>query len=814
MLKKIIGIASTIFLITTLNISFYNLPPLGKFLDPFNGYCALINTDEINNKTLIFPELHNVVEIVYDSLRIPHIFAKNEHDLFFIQGYVTAFDRLWQMEFQTYAAAGRLSEIIGEKTIGYDRFQRRIGMVYAAQNTLEEVKKDSNSYANLIAYTKGVNKYIESLNENKIPLEYKILNYKPEKWTLLKTSLLLKKMAWMLTGRNTDLVYTRIFNDFGEEVLNELFPIFPNNFEPIIPRGTKFNFTNDKKPPNNLYIPNADIPINNLLFPDKNIGSNNWAMHGTRTKNGTTLLSNDPHLGLSLPSIWYMTHLNCPTINVMGVTIPGAPGIVIGFNDNISWGVTNGNDDVMDWYDIKFKTSKKEEYFYDNNWLPIIRRIEEIKIKNERSFYDTVLYTHHGPIVWDYDMQTPTIGAQNSKYKIKQTSSNRALKWIAHEPSNELKAFFGINKSSNYNEFISYLNYYKCPGQNFVYADKKGDIGIFHSGSQPIKWYKQGIYIQDGGDTEYEWGEPIPHSQKPQIKNPRLGYVSSANQHPVDQTYPYFLSGGFWMSYRGIEINRNLDTLYNATINDMKNIQLNNKYGVAKNMLPFMLDIIRNDSLINHNDTLWISKLSQWNYDYDKSSIEATFFNTWLNKIEELTWFDDFGEEDSIYIWPNINILDELASNKPNSKWFDNKLTKKTETFDDIVIKSFNHTLQNLNKYLGDINESWEWGNYRGTDINHIAKIHGLGKLNLKTSGGPEIINATGKTFGPSFRYNIEMGDTIKTIGIYPGGQSGYPGSLYYDNFVDDWTNGLYYNLIFNSSAENIKGSNVICVPD
>ena len=813
MLKKISGIASTIFLITALNIPLYNLPPLGKFLDPFNGYSALINTDKIKS-ALIFPELHSPVEVIYDSLRIPHIFADNEHDLFFIQGYVTAFDRLWQMDFQTYAGGGRLSEIIGDKAIGYDRFQRRIGMVYAAQNTLEEVKKDSHSYTNLIAYTNGINRYIDSLDENKIPLEYKLLNYKPEKWTPLKTSLLLKKMAWMLTGRNTDLVYSRILNDYGEEVINELFPIFPNNFEPIIPRGTKFNFKNDKKAPEKKYIPKADISYDDSLFPYKNIGSNNWALHGSRTKNGNPLLSNDPHLGLSLPSIWYMIHLNCPTINVMGVTIPGAPGIIIGFNDNISWGVTNGNDDVMDWYDIKFKNVKKEEYFYDNNWLPIIKKIEEIKIKNKTSFYDTVLYTHHGPIVWDYDMQTPAIGAQNTKYNIKQTSSNRALKWLAHEPSNELKTFFELNKASNYNQFLSSLEYYKCPGQNFIYADKKGNIGIIHSGFQPIKWNKQGIYIQDGSNPEYEWGSNIPYSHKPQIKNPRLGYISSANQHPVDETYPYFLSGGFWMSYRGIEINRNLDTLYSATINDMKNIQLNNKYGVAKNILPKMLSIIKNDSLINQIDTLWINKLKQWDYSYDANSIVTTFFDTWIKKVEELTWFDDFGKEDSLYIWPNINVLDELGNQKPNSKWFDDKLTENTENFNDIVVKSFNLTLKYLNDSLGDISESWEWGNYRGTDINHIAKIPGLGKLNIRTGGGPEIINATGKTFGPSFRYNIEMGDSINVIGIYPGGQSGYPGSLYYDNFIDDWSNGLYYNLNFGKSAINIKGSNLNCTPN
>ncbi len=810
MLKKVFGIASTVSLIIILNISFYNLPPLGKFLDPFNGYCALINSDMLPSTTLQFSELIENVEVIYDSLRVPHVFAKNEHDLFFIQGYLTAFDRLWQMEFQTHAAAGRLSEIFGSKALGYDRFQRRIGMVYGAENTLNEVKRDSITYANLIAYTNGVNLYINTIDRNKYPLEYKILNYAPEEWTPLKTSLLLKKMAWTLTGRSTDLAYTKMLNDLGENILDELFPVFPPTFEPIIPRGTQFNFKNEVNPPSEKYKPTADIQFDSELFPEKNMGSNNWAIHGSRTNNGHPILSNDPHLGLNLPSIWYMIHLNCPTINTMGVTIPGAPGIIVGFNENISWGVTNGNDDVMDWYDITFKDSNRDEYLYDNNWLPVVKKIEQIYIRDETPYIDTVSYTHHGPIVWDYNMQTPPIGSTNSKNNMTQTSSNRSLKWLAHEPSNELKSFFLINKSTNYDEFIHALRDYKCPGQNFIFADKKGDIGIIHSGSQPTKWFKQGIYIQNGSSPDYEWGKPISHDYKPQIKNPRAGYLSSANQHPTDETYPYFLSGDFWMSYRAIEINRNLDTLYKATIHDSKNIQLNNKSRLAQNILPQLIKILSDDTL-HYNDSLLINKLKNWSFEYSKSSVEATVFDVWIKEIEKLTWYDNLGKEDSLYLWPHINIIDDLIINNPKSKWFDNKSTTDIEYLDDIANSAFRNTINYLTEKFGYVNDSWEWGNYRGTNINHIANIPGLGIYNIQTDGAPEIINATGKTFGPSWRYNIELSEKINAIGIYPGGQSGYPGSYYYDNFIEDWSNGIYYNLEFSNASNDINGKRFTC---
>ena len=230
MIKKIIGITLVLTIIFLLNNSVRQYPPMGKLLNPFTGYPALIESDNPPQGTLIFPNLSDTVNIKWDELRIPHIEAKNENDLYFMQGYIMAFDRLWQMEFQTHAAAGRLSEILGDKALDYDRLQRRKGMIYAAENTIGEIKKDSSLYSILESFSDGINFYINSIDKNKYPIEYKILNYEPEKWTTIKTSLLLKSMAWDLTNRTEDLEYTKILNDFGdrgEEVIEELFPIFP-----------------------------------------------------------------------------------------------------------------------------------------------------------------------------------------------------------------------------------------------------------------------------------------------------------------------------------------------------------------------------------------------------------------------------------------------------------------------------------------------------------------------------------------------------------------------------------------------------------
>ncbi|HIG51661.1 MAG TPA: penicillin acylase family protein, partial [Candidatus Marinimicrobia bacterium] len=254
----ILPIATTL-LIWVLNTRIGTLPPLGKFLDPFHGYLALVDSDDLKRLHMDTPQLESPVTVIFDSLRIPHIFAENDIDLYFAQGYIMASERLWQMEFQTHAAGGRLSEIVGEKALAYDRFQRRVGMVFGAENSANALKKDAELSKLENAFTEGINAYIASLPKDQYPLEYKILDYAPEPWTPLKTSLLLKYMAWMLTGRNTELTYTRMWNEMGQDVVEELFPIYPWFVDPIIPPGTKYDFNPlplDQPP--NLYQSKAD----------------------------------------------------------------------------------------------------------------------------------------------------------------------------------------------------------------------------------------------------------------------------------------------------------------------------------------------------------------------------------------------------------------------------------------------------------------------------------------------------------------------------------------------------------------------------
>jgi len=810
-LKPLLSILIVIFLTNYLNQKHGSTPPLGKLLNPFHGFLALVNSDIHVTQELFFEELNNEVKVIIDKDHIPHIFAENEYDLFFAQGYITAFDRLWQMEFQTLASAGRLSEIVGSKAISYDQYQRRIGMVFAAENALTETKKYPNIYSGIEAYADGINAYIQSLSWNQYPIEYKILDYKPEKWTPLKTLLFLKSMAFNLSGRSSDLDYNKLWDKIGMEDLNDLFPQFPNYLDPIIPKNTNFpQHSIPLNPPDSLYKANP-YQDKLLVQPDKRIGSNNWAVDGSKTKSGVPLLSNDPHLKLTLPNIWYQIHLNTPEFNVYGASLPGGPCIISGFNDYIAWGETNGGDDVWDWYDIVFKSNKMDQYLYDNEWLKTDKKIEEIKIRGEKSFLDTVIYTHLGPVVWTHDGQTKQMHNERNQSG-EMLSVGRALRWLAHKPSSESKAFYDLNKAKNYDQYVDALQYFTCPVQNFVYADIEGNIAIWHGGNTPVKWENQGRFVMDGTNPEYNWNPTIPHLEKAHILNPERGFVSSANQHITDKNYPYYLGPWFVESFRGERINQKLKSLENATYEDFIQIQMDNKNLMAERVLPILLDSLQNQ-MVSPNFVQPIAELIKWDFFFDSDKIAPTIYNEWINQLEILIWQDDLGKSYNEILWPDYSRLEQLLTNEHNSKWIDNKNTEQLETYTELVQHSFAEAITKLTTDLGKFSKAWYWGHSRGTDILHLAKIPGFGEENLFTGGGKLIPNATRKHFGPSWRYIVEMTNPPIAKGILPGGQSGYPGSKYYSDMVEEWRVGKLRNLNSSSNPDDIDGTIITLKP-
>ncbi|MBW7936753.1 MAG: penicillin acylase family protein, partial [Flavobacteriales bacterium] len=314
-----------------------HIPPAGKFLNPFSGFWANAEPAKpVIKESLSIAGLQDEVTVVYDDRLVPHIFAKNAHDLFFAQGYITATNRLWQMEFQTHFAAGRVSEIVGEKTLELDRMQRRKGLMYAAELTVEAFDSDTLAKDILESYSDGVNAYISSLTYKTLPLEYKLLNYYPEPWSKLKSALLLKYMADMLTGKSMDIELSNAISLLGEEITELIYPDFPDTLiDPIVPVGTTFPHTDIHLDTPSVIGIHQHYNVESEKTSD-NIGSNNWAVSGSKTKTGAPILCNDPHLQLNLPSIWYEIQLSMPDYNVYGVSLPGSPAVIIGFNNDIA----------------------------------------------------------------------------------------------------------------------------------------------------------------------------------------------------------------------------------------------------------------------------------------------------------------------------------------------------------------------------------------------------------------------------------------------------------------------------------------------
>lgn len=795
--KALLAALVTLVLIWALNRPWGSVPAFGPLLSPFVGFWQNAEAANDTDEEIKVEGTQAPITVLIDDKAVPHVFAQNEHDLYFAQGYLTARDRLWQMEFQTHAAAGRLSELVGERALELDRFNRRLGMGYGAEQTLKGMESDPTTRDALEAYTAGVNAWIHQLSPAKYPIEYKLLGYAPEPWTPLKCSLLLKQMTNTLASGADDLLMTNVLRKYGAVVTTDLFPDYPTREDPIIPPGTKWAF----KP---LPIPTApaDTNINDLIAKldggvrraNPEIGSNNWAVGSQKSATGHPILANDPHLTLSLPSIWYQMQLVSPTVNVYGATLPGAPNVTIGFNKDIAWGVTNVGADVLDFYTVKFKDNTRKQYWHANQWKPVRTRIETIKVKGKPDVVDTIYYTHHGPVVYQ---------AGDKAFK-KNIPVGYAARWIAHEPSNEMACFYRLNRAKNFDDYRKALAYYVAPAQNFVFASKQNDIAISPNGRYPLKWKDQGKFLLDGTDPTDDWHGFIPTDQNPLVKNPPRGFVSSANQFSTDPTYPYYLNWVFAPSERGRRINQRLTGMQGATIDSLRSLQNDNYNLRASDALPIMLPQV-NVGQLSQDQKKALALLTSWKLNNDVAEIGPTIFTEWIQRLLEMTWADNFNSGDTLPMRiPTFDRTLTLMQREPESHWFDNVKTPAHERMTDILTQSFRVTCDSLTKKHGAVGQSWAWGPHKSTAIRHlIPGVDAFSALNVQIGGGGGIVNATSERTGPSWRMVVALGDQPKAYGVYPGGQSGNPGSPHYLDLLETWRTGQLNELIYLQTAQD-----------
>jgi len=802
-----LSLLATVGLVYCLDRPWGQTPVMGRFLSPQHGFWQNAEpTDQDYNGRINLPGLRAKGEVYFDENLVPHVFAANRRDACYIEGYLHARFRLWQMEFQTFAAAGRISEVLGPGTnngfIKYDRGMRRLGMITAARRALEAVNEDPETKADCDAYTAGVNAYISGLTASGLPLEYKLLNYAPEPWSNLKTMLFVKYMAFDLAGADNDFPMTNAKAFFTKEQFALLYPEIQDSVDPVIPKGTRFETPHFRpKPPatvDSLYLNSTTTVTDMEKLPDPDNGSNNWAVSGRKTLSGKPILCNDPHLSLTLPSIWYQMQIHTPDYNVYGVSFPGAPYVIIGFNDDCAWGITNSERDVRDYYTIKFKDETRKEYWFNGAWKEATQRVDTIHVKGQAPLYDTVATTVFGPVMFDPTYTGFSDEASNKSY---------AVCWKPAHPSDELKTFRKLQEIRNYSDYKDAIKTFESPGQNFAFADKAGEVALWQQGAFPAKWKEQGRFVMPGEDSSYMWQEDsIPMEENPYMlaTDDNRGFVSSANQLPVDTTYPYYLGINF-PPYRGLYINRRLNNINSITPADMMSLQTDNHDVFAEMARPLLLRNIQ-DLRLNDNARAAVRLVRDWNLNDDPDEEAPVIFNYWWNHLQHDIYDDEFSKTSLPLKRPFESTLLEALLKDTAYAFIDDVNTPHKETLPEVVTTAF---LQAMNDVAEAAKEDkLTWAKNKDTWIRHNLRLAALSRPHLPIGGGVHCINAAKPLHGPSWRMIVQLTTPTEAYGIYPGGQSGNPGSPYYDTFVDKWAAGKY-NTLWIMEPGDVKNQHV-----
>ncbi len=775
-----------------------SLPAIGKLLNPFTGFWQ--NAEAAGpgeDYTLTLEGLEQKVEVIFDERMVPHIFAQDIEDAAFAQGYITAMHRLWQMDISVRSISGRLSEVLGEQTLDYDRRQRRLGFMQAGKNALKGWNRNPGELAMIQAYAEGVNAYVATLSPADYPVEYKLLGYAPETWTPLHSALFFKNMAYTLCFRHDDLGASNMRAVFGEELFGFLYPEYMPGQSPVIPEEVAWSFdTIAINPPMPATLVGQALPYEGLPQPPPYVGSNNWAVSGSKTASGNPILSNDPHLRLTLPSIWYEIQIQTPEMNAYGVSLPGVPGIIIGFNEHITWGVTNVGQDVLDWYALTWLNEEKTRYLIDDQpqEIQIVRDTITVRGQTEPVVEETK-YTEWGPVVYE---------SADHPYR------DFALRWIAHDVPEkksfyELGAFYRLMKARNHADYEAALHGYESPAQNFAFASREGDIALRVNGKFPLKRRTQGRFMQDGSLSANGWQGFIPMDQIPQVKNPERGFVSSANQHSTAPSYPYYYNGSF-DEYRGRYINRRLAEMDSITVEDMMALQQDNFSLLPEEAAPVLLRYI--DSLkLNEAERRVAEVLRNWDYRFEQEAVAPVYFQALLDSVYRHTFDEHFALQDSMEVlmpdnWRLVDMLQQYSTHP----LFDHRMTSERESALDIVQRALREVAV-LTSEGGDL-AGQSWSTFKNTNIQHLGRIAAFSSGYVPSGGYKEAPNAITRGNGPSWRMVVEMGEEVKAYGVYPGGQSGNPGSPYYDNALDDWAAGNYNRLfLMNNPADTSQPS-------
>ena len=756
------------------------LASFGQLLNPYSGVWKMTHNDFENLPKNMKLKLKNNVRVEFEASGIPHVFAENDEDLYFVQGYLQARDRLWEMDFFSRVASGRLSEVFGSKTLPIDETFVQLRIPEAAEASQKVMMADPLTKLAIENFADGVNFFITHLPESDMPLEFKLFRYRPEAWSPFKTALLAKFMAFNLAGSSKDLTLTRSHLLFSEGDFKELFPDEFEYKESVISGDHKWNFINRAPAPPKDHF-QAKLQSQKLkVEPHPGNGSNNWAVFGSKSSTGFPIVSNDIHLDYSLPALWYQMQLKSKNQNVYGVSLVGAPGIIIGFSKDFAWAVTNASGDFMDWYEMKYRDSSHHEYLFDKVW----RRVEEhehtIYIKDQTPHKLTLRSTHFGPIVFDDD-EPPGLTS---------TPHGLALRWTALSSSNDLRALLNLNRSHNLNDCQAALVGFSAPAQNFICADSKGDVRIGQQGEFPLRFKNQGRMVADGSDPRYQSSGTLNQNELAFEINPPRNFVFSANQKPTGPSYPSYLGQYYEPAFRAQRIHQLLSEKATWTPEEIIDMQRDSFNKLAEKAVPTLVAELRKIqlSILEAKST---DELEKWNFKNEAQSVAATIFEYLWRHLEANIWGHYFPDKLN-YALPSPFTTSELIKNDLHSKW----LNPENESFQGILHQSLKESLSDLEKTYGPDISQWQWHNESRAILPHLTKLPFL--LTSVDSGGNRFnIFANRNNHGPVWKMVVSLGPEPKAWGVYPGGQSADIRSPHAKEFLNDWAQGHLRPLLF-----------------
>jgi penicillin G amidase len=744
--------------------------------------------------TINVPGLLAPVTVYRDSAGVPHIEAESEQDLYFAQGYVTAQDRIFQMDLSRRQASGQLSEVVGAKAIDRDKFFRTLGLRRAAENSLaiysEEAKQTLKAYAN------GVNAYINDAIQSKtLPFEFTILGYEPTLWSEVDSLAIGKYMAFDLGGHWEGQAFRYyLLQSFPEEKALDLFASYPKDGPTIIQalKETEMN------------IPKS---FANAVVPHEFNGSNNWVVSGNKTESGFPILADDPHLGLATPAIWYETHLSSPKVNVSGVIFAGIPGIILGRNDHISWGVTNVGPDVQDLYIEKRNPDNKYEFLYNNQWEKAEAIIETILVKDQEPIDHEVVVTRHGPILSEF-----------AHYEESDTAL--ALRWTALDPSPELEAVLQFSKAENWEQFKQALTLFHSPAQNFVFASTDGTIAYRANGLIPIRKNGDSMLPVPGWTDEYEWTGYVPWNELPTVVNPEEGFISTANNKVVSDEYPYHITHTWAQPYRQNRIREFLLSKNSITVEDMKELQFDHHNLQAQEFLPIFLNKIETSKL-RDLDNEAIGILKDWDLTDRVDHGGPLVFHFWMEEIANVLFKDEIHPDMLPLFDGKAQAVDQLLrranEGNPGAWIVDNG------GLVEVLHISLQQAVDRAVSVQGNDLKKWNWGTLHSVAFSHpLSSVKPLNYLfNSKgltpmrgsriTVGAAGWNSLTGQVnHGAAWRSVIDMKNPKESYNVVGPGQSGHVLSPWYQDQIDDWTTGKYHKTVTDLSYRDTASKLVL----